>query len=155
VTGEHHHGSPPSAAGELHPYGTRVTLRGTNHIVAVEPLLMALLEGLAADCLASGATLIGHLKCLLHLPAATLACNLTSLGRGASCRRGSGEDEYVLEPGQGARIDMAVLVYGLPAATIEALVLERLHRALDPEDVAWSLEAEAGAGHPSCSPGRP
>jgi len=109
-----------------------------------EALVVPLLNELAADCVQAGATVIGHLKCLLHLPAGTLACNLTSVRSGARCAAGAARTP--LQPGGSARLDLAVLVYGLPAPTMAGLVRGALSRLLDPLAVGWSVD---GAG--SCA----
>ena len=78
--------APPSAAGHLEPYGARVRLRPGREPLAAAPFLKDLLDGIAAACVAAGATLIGHLKCVLHTEAGVVPCNLTSLRTGAVCR---------------------------------------------------------------------
>ena len=92
----------------------------------------------AAACVQAGATVIGHLKCVLHLPAGVLACNLTSVRSGARCAEGAAAPQ-ALQPGEPARLDLVVLVYGLPAAAVAELVRERLSRLLDPLGAAWSV----------------
>jgi hypothetical protein len=135
------HSSPPSAAGHLEPYGARLTLRALRGDVDWEPVLTAFLEDVAAACVAAGASIIGHLKCVLHLPGGALACNLTSLRQGARCSRLAGEGPgeapsdsgpACLAPGQEARLDLAVLVYGLSAATIDGIVRAAVSRAQGP-----------------------
>ena len=84
----------------------------------------------------SGATVIGHLKCFLHLPGGGVACNLTSLRAGATCSARGLAPPVALPAGEAARLDLAVLVYGLSADTIDALVRAELSRLLDPRGVA-------------------
>jgi hypothetical protein len=141
---------PPSAAGHLEPYGVRVMLRPAADELEPQEFLVALLQDLAAACLASGASLIGHLKCLLHVPGHAVACNLTSLREGAKCSvrpdpgaaSGAPAASIALKLGQDARLDLAVLVYGLPAETIDILVRAALSRLLGPLDVRWSITDE-------------
>lgn len=137
----HHHEVAPSAAGHLEPYGARVTLSADSAALDAGPFLVAFLEGLAGECVASGATLIGHLKCLLHLPGGRLACNLTSLRAGARCTAPDGQPALLLNPGEVARLDLAVLVYGLAEQTIDGLVRSMLARLTGPHAVSWSVEA--------------
>jgi hypothetical protein len=134
--------TPPSAAGPLEPYGIRVMVRPLAGDFEPQEFLVTFLQDLAAACMASGASIIGHLKCLLHTPGRAVACNLTSLREGARC---SAPTPVTLKPGQEARLDLAVLVYGLPAAKIDDLVRSALSRLLGSRDVSWSiLAAEKG-----------
>ena len=149
------HSVPPSAAGHLEPYGVRVMLLPASDELDPREFLVAFLQDLAAACLASGASVIGHLKCLLHTPGHACACNLTSLREGANCSArpvrghvsGAMSAPVALERGRQARLDLAVLVYGLPAATIDVLVRAALTRFLGPLDVSWSIAAETGSEH--------
>ena len=137
---------PPSAAGRLEPYGARVLLQPTSRGLEPRQFLTGLLEDLAASCLTSGASVIGHLKCLLHMPSGVIACNLTSVRSGARCTAREEEATKVLGPGDSARLDLAVLVYGLPAATVDALLRRALAGLLEPLEVEWSI---AGSGKAS------
>jgi hypothetical protein len=132
---------PPLAAGHLEPYGTRITIRPTSQELDPEQFIVALLEGLAARCVASGASVIGHLKCLLHMPGNALVCNLTSMRSGATCAGQTrvSEARSPLVPGESACLTLTVLVYGLPAARIDTLLREGLGRLLDPLGVTWSF----------------
>jgi hypothetical protein len=140
---------PPSAAGPLEPYGVRVLLQPASSEFEPQEFLVTFLQDLAAACQASGAFVIGHLKCLLYMPAHAIACNLTSLRQGARCtvRSGPGAapsgapEPVTLKPEQEARLDLAVLVYGLPAAKIDEVVGEALSRLLGSRDVSWSIPA--------------
>jgi hypothetical protein len=131
---------PPSAAGQLEPYGARIILEPTAGPLDPQLFLTSLLQDLAAACVASGASVIGHLKCLLHLPGGTLACNLTSVRGGAKCSPRSTEGTPALVLGQHVRLDLAVLVYGLPAPTIAGLVHDVLTQLLQPLAVDWSVD---------------
>jgi hypothetical protein len=135
----HHHQPPPSAAGHLEPYGVRVNLRPATAGLDPQLFLVDFLEGLAAGCMAAGATVIGHLKCLMHLPGGGLACNLTSLRAGAACSARGIATPAALPPGETTRLDLAVLAYGLSSDTIDALVRAGLSRLLDPSGVSWSF----------------
>jgi len=137
---------PPSAAGQLEAYGVRVALQPASRGLEPQQFLTALLEDLAASCLSSGASVIGHLKCLLHTPGGVIACNLTSIRSGARCAAWEEEATKVLEPGAAARLDLAVLVYGLPVATIDTLLRCALANLLGSLEVAWSI---AGSGEAS------
>ena len=134
-----------SAAGYLEPYGARIGLQPTTQALDPRPFLIGLLEQLATSCLASGASVIGHLKCLLRTPEGVLGCNLTSVRSGASCAaRAGGEVPRALPPGMRATLDLTVLVYGLPANTIDALLHETLAALLDPLAVSWSAGGPCG-----------
>ena len=145
--GHHHQHGPPSAAGNLEPYGARVTLRAATGGFDPQPFLVEFLGGLAAGCMDSGATVIGHLKCFLHLPGGGIACNLTSLRAGATCTARGAPAPVTLPPGEAALLDLAVLVYGLPENTIDALVRAGLRLLLDPRDVSWWLDDDAAPPH--------
>ena len=127
--GEGHECPPPSAAGHLEPYGVRLRLQPQTHPLETARFLTALLEEIAASCLEAGASLIGHLKCVLHTVEGPLFCNLTSLRPGASCRGGGAK---TIAPGAKAELDLAVLVYGLPAEVIERVVGDVLEELLLP-----------------------
>ncbi len=146
--------SPPSAAGSLEPYGARVTIGAASRPLEPEQFLTTLLEDLAAACLASGASIIGHLKCLLRTSDGVIACNLTSIRSGATCSgpAGAQEPNTPLAPGESGRLDLAVLVYGLQAATIDTLLRQTLETLLEPLEVAWAM-AESGEA-PSREPQR-
>jgi hypothetical protein len=152
VTDEHahHHDTPPSASGYLEAYGARATLRPDRAAPEPESLLVSFLEALAAECVAAGATVIGHIKCLLHLSEGALACNLTSVRGGATCSARGATAPPLWAAGQEARLDLAVLVYGLSAQTIDGLVRAALARSFDPAGIAWVLEATAAEGHSAC-----
>lgn len=129
----HAHRSP-SAAGHFEPYGARVRLRPRTRPLEAAPFLKDLLEDVASGCLGSGATVIGHLKCVLHTAAGPVPANLTSVRSGAVCRGGGGER---VEPGHVAGLDLAVLVYGLSAEQIDGLVSDSLARLLEPAGANW------------------
>lgn len=136
--------TPPSAAGFLEPYGARVTLPPEDHDLDAELFLKALLEEIASSCLEDGASVIGHLKCLMYAGDRRLRCNLTSVRSGATFR---GDGEAPLPPGSGAELDLAVLVYGLPAVTIDRLVEDALRKLLSPMGISWSKSASQHANH--------
>ncbi len=138
---------PPSAGGQLEPYGARVVVRPASRALEPESFVTVLLEDLAASCVASGASVIGHLKCLLYTPGGVLACNLTSVGSAAQCTARDEDATKVLGPGDSARLDLVVLVYGLAAATIDALLRRALTCLLEPLEVAWSIGGVGEALH--------
>ena len=137
--------TPPSAAGSLEPYGARVTIGPASRPLEPDRFLTTLLEDLAAACLASGASVIGHLKCLFRTPGGAVACNLTSIRSGATCNSQAGiqEPNAPLAPGESGRLDLAVLVYGLPAATIDILLRQALETLLEPLGATWSVAVTA------------
>lgn len=134
--------TPPSAAGHLEPYGARVTLRAEGQPLDLRPFLTTLVEDLAASCVAAGASVIGHIKCLLRTPDGVLTCNLTSVRTGASVRgQAHTNGAAVLRIGESAEMEIAVLVYDLSAEAIDALLEEGLHRLLGPSGASWSKQA--------------
>ena len=137
--------APQSAAGHLEPYGVRIALQPTTQALDPRPFLIGLLEQLATSCLASGASVIGHLKCLLRSPEGVLGCNLTSVRSGASCGARAGDEAArALPPGMRATLELTVLVYGLPATTIDALLHQALAALLDPLAVSWLVGGPRG-----------
>lgn len=103
-----------------------------------EPFLVALLEDIASACTDAGASVIGHLKCFLRTADGHMSCSLTSVRSGARCREsGAG----VVIPGGEAELNLAVLVYGLPAGAVDRLVDEALEKLLSPLGVRWSKSA--------------
>ncbi len=142
------HSAPPSAAGPLEPYGARVRLRPEQDALAVAPFLKALLEGVAKGCTATGATVIGHLKCVLHTEAGGVPCNLTSLRSGAVCRGGAGAAPGIaVKAGEEAVLDLAVLVYGVSGAVIDEVVRDVLERLLGPACVHWAKQIPSHSPH--------
>ena len=131
-------GKTPSAgspATTLDPYGARVVV--FMGAIALEPqeFLAALLENVAQSCESAGATIIAHLKGFLRLGDQLVSCNLTSVRRGAVCR---GERGGPFPPWSEVELDLAVLVFGLPAAEIDALVADALERLLSPLGATWT-----------------
>ena len=119
----------------LEPYGARVSLRPQVRSLDPAWFAKALLEDVASSSLREGASLIGHLKCVLRTGAGHLRCNLTSVGSGAGCRP---EGTGVIAPGVEADLDLAVMVYDLPVHVIDGLVADALERLLCPLGVSWS-----------------
>jgi hypothetical protein len=138
--------TPPSAAGFLEPYGVRVILHPGQLGVEAEPFLKALLEDTAATCAMEGASVVGHLKCLLRAGDRRLRCNLTSTRSGATCR---GDGGTPLSLTEGADLDLAVLVYGVPATVVDRIVGDTLRGLLGPVGVSWSktVSFHAHQGH--------
>ncbi|MCE5254962.1 MAG: hypothetical protein LLG45_12290 [Actinomycetia bacterium] len=127
--------TPASTPRLLEPYGARVVLQPAQQELDAEMFLKALLEDVASACLVGGASVIGHLKCLVQAGDRRWFCNLTSTRSGAACR-GEGDGRLSLQ--DGARLDLAVLVYGLPASTIDGLVGDALRSLLEPLGISWS-----------------
>jgi len=142
--------TPPSAVGFMEPYGVRLVLAPSESNLDVEPFLKTLLEDVATACMAEGASLIGHLKCLLRAGSGRVSCNLTSVRSGAVCR---GDRLGALAMTDGAELDLAVLVYGLPAATIDRVVLAALDKLLRPARICWAKKASSSGREEAC--GRP
>ena len=133
--------TPPSAAGRLEPYGARVALRAERQPLDPEGFLVTLVEDLAAASVAAGASVIGHIKCLLRTQDGVFTCNLTSVRTGAAVRRqGDTTVPAVLRTGESAELEIAVLVYDLSAETIAALLEQGLRRLLDPQGCRWSKQ---------------
>lgn len=170
---------PPSAAGHIEPYGARIWLGPAPAGFAPGAFLKDLLERVAGDCIDEGATIVGHLKCVLVTEAGRIRCNLTSLRSGATCVEESPAVPATTGPaaaapaaaasamtmpaapgpaaagpaiaGQGgAALDLAVLVYGLPAETVDRLVGDALVTLLGPPGVAWGKHAEFQGHRESC-----
>lgn len=148
---------PPSAAGHIEPYGARIVLGALPTGFATGGFLRDLLERVAAGCEQEGATVVGHLKCVLTTESGRIRCNLTSLRSGATCveepvgsamgpdRAAGGAQADAAVPA-GATLDLAVLVYGLPALVIDRLVGDTLATLLGPAGVDWGMSAKF-AGH--------
>lgn len=131
---EHHHEPPPSAGPGFEPYGLRVHIGPVRADLRPERFLTALLEEIASGCEAVGATVIGHLKCLLSAGDGALACNLTSTRKGAHCRD-TGARPLSLEGG--ADLELAVLVYGVPRTVVDTTVRAALDRLLGAHGERW------------------
>jgi hypothetical protein len=125
-------GSPATA---LDPYGARVVVFVGTKALEPQEFLTALLEDVALSCENAGATIIAHLKGFLRLEDRLVSCNLTSVRRGAACREKHGEP---FPPRSEMELDLAVLVFGLPAAEIDALVGDALERLLSPLGSTWT-----------------
>lgn len=141
---------PTSAAGRLEAYGAVALLRPTTQPLEAPQFLRALLEGIATSCMEAGATLIGHLKCALHTDEGPIHCNLTSARLGATCRVSDGvggEAVATIRPGQEARLDLVVLVYGLSAVVIDEIVDAVLDELLDPLSVRRGKRASGPDHH--------
>lgn len=98
-------------------------------------LILAPAKRVAASCVAVGVTLIGHVKCVLQTEEGPLFSNLTSVRSGAVCR---GDGQRTLAPGKEAKLDLAVLVYGLSAEVVDGFATDALERLLDPDGVYWN-----------------
>jgi hypothetical protein len=127
---------PPSAAGFLEPYTVRVVIEPVAPYPEAAQFLCRLLEELAEASEAEGATLIGHIKCLLSMGDHRLSCNLTSRRTGASCGA-SPSGRLLLD--QPAGLSLAVLVYGLAASSIAELARRVFDRLLLPGGASWRL----------------
>ena len=112
-----------SDAPELDPYAVAVTLVAGPAGLEPGAFCGDLLVAVARGCERVGASVIGHLKCHARFAGGTVRGNLTSMRTGASC---AGDMTGRVAPGESLSLDLAVLVYGLPATTIESLVAEAL-----------------------------
>lgn len=133
----------PRSVERLEPYGARVLLSPGDESLDPSWFLKTLLEEVAVACVDAGASVIGHLKCFLRTGDGPLRCNLTSVEGGARCEGGG---ERLLPAGSEAELELAVLVYGLPAATIDGLVGGALERLLSPAGVSWTKNASFQRG---------
>ena len=124
-------------AGDLEPYGAKVRLSPGGDLDS-HRLLAALLEDVARACEAAGASLVGHIKCVLRTDSGRIHCSLTSFGAAARC---GGDEAVRLREGQEVELHLAVLVYGLPATTIDGIVEAALERTLAPTASLWSKRA--------------
>jgi len=129
---KHRHDGPSSAGEGFEPYGLTVHLQPAPADFDPRSFLKSLLEEIARGCEAAGATLIGHIKCFLAAGDHGLYCNLVSTRTGACC---GGDEQGALSCAHGCRLDLAVLVYGLPPASIDAIVRDALGRLLG---ATWS-----------------
>jgi hypothetical protein len=141
--------SPPSAAGHLEPYGARVSLRPQARPLEAGSFVKAMLESVASACVTEGATLIGHLKCVLRTDGGPVFGNLTSVSVGAVVRGGDRTEAVpvLVAPGVEAHLDLAVLVYGLSAEAIDGLVGAALEHLLTPLDALWDKDASFSSPH--------
>lgn len=121
-------------AGDLEPYGAEVRL-SLGADLDTRRLLAALLEDIARSCEAAGASIVGHIKCVLRTHSGRIHCSLTSFRAGARC---GGDGAERLEEGREVELNLAVLVYGLSATTIDGIVEAALGRALAPAGSSWS-----------------
>ncbi len=85
---------------------------------------IALLEDIGRGCMAAEATLIGHVKCHGTVSDGTaFHGHLTSLRVGATCEGAASGPVYRF------KLDLAVLVYGIPRTAVEDVVSGALDRA--------------------------
>jgi hypothetical protein len=126
-----------SPAGDLEPYGAEVRL-SLGADLDTRRLLEALLEDIARSCEAAGASIVGHIKCVLRTRGKRIHCSVTSFRAGARCGSDGAER---LEEGREVELKLAVLVYGLSATIIDGIVEAALGRALAPTGSFWSKRA--------------
>jgi hypothetical protein len=126
---------PPDAgrsdAPELEPYAVALTIEAGPAGLEPGALCGALLTMVAQGCEREGAAIIGHLKCHVRFAGGVVRGNLTALRTGADCE---GDMTGRVAPGESLSLDLAVLVYGLPETTIDALVRAAL-AAVAPEAI--------------------
>jgi len=136
---EHEHGGAavPWSPVPFEAYGVRVRVQAGEAGLEPADILAALLQETANACLAAGAPIIGHLKCMLRNGSRRLRCSLTSVERGAVCE---GDGTTPLAAGGMAELDLAVLVYGLRAVDIDPLVRRALEDVLAPVGACWRLD---------------
>ena len=107
----------------LEPYTVSIRLAAPPEIPSPSGLVEALLEEIARRCDEAGCSVIGHIKCHARAGERAFSCSLATRRSGAACR-GAGREPVTL--GEVLEVDLAVLVYGLPRATIETIVIECL-----------------------------
>jgi hypothetical protein len=113
----------------LDPYTVRAFFIAETEVADPAGMVSVLLEDIAQRCQKAGCSLVGHIKCHARMEESHFHCNLTSLRSGARCGGPGGEGIDGLLPlrsGGSLELDLAVLVYGLPSATLEVLVGEAL-----------------------------
>jgi hypothetical protein len=89
----------------------------------VKSLLAKLMSGMALECAAAGASLIGHIKCIAEVPGgAHIACSVLGEDGKAEC---AGEF-----PGESAAVVVVlnILLYGLEEARVRDCFLKVLDR---------------------------
>jgi hypothetical protein len=148
-------------ADQLDPYTVRASFIAEVDVADPAGMVSSLLEDIARRCEKAGCSLVGHIKCHARMAESHLHCNLTSLRSGAHCggpgREGLGAMRS-LGRGGSLELDLAVLVYGLPSATLEVLVGEALAE-VRPADGAsassgrWVLRPSGFAGSPEPNAG--
>lgn len=121
------------APDRLEPYSTRLLLRG--RLADPAALVARLLNDVARRCDDAGASLIGHLKAHARAAAASFRCSLTSLRSGARCAGPLAERPAAVDE---LEVDLAVLVYGLPHASLAEITAEAVARLHDTGVREWS-----------------
>jgi hypothetical protein len=107
----------------LEPYTASIRFTAPPEIPSPSGLVAALLEDIARRCGEAGCSVIGHIKCHARAGERAFSCSLATRRSGAACR-GAGQEPVT--SGEVLEVDLAVLVYGLPRATIETIVIECL-----------------------------
>jgi hypothetical protein len=76
-------------------------------------------EDTLMDCMAKGARMIGHVKCLVDAQdAGYLICSVTSIGEQARC------EDKITSPFMRMQLTMNIMLYGLNEMTIEDTVVK-------------------------------
>jgi len=108
----------------LEPYTTSLAIVLDPPARDVRSWTIALLEDIGRGSAAAGAMLIGHVKCHGTLSdGATFHGHLTLLRLGATCEGAASG------PVDRLKLDLAVLVYGIPRTAVEDVVRGALDRA--------------------------
>ena len=136
-----------TAPDQLEPYTVRLRVESRATITSPADLVARLLEDIARRCEAAGCSVIGHIKCHADAPGRAFSCSLTSRRSGAVCR---GAVEGPLPAGGALHLDLAVLVYGIPADETETAVKGAL--ADSPAHAAgeWLTLGESSPHHHDC-----
>jgi hypothetical protein len=131
-----------TAASDIEPYAARVCLAADGAREDVASVVASALQRIAENVVAAGSSLIGHIKCYAALPDGRyLACSLTSLRGGPSCRGTAGGRWTEL------CLDLNVLVYGLPREAIDVEVRRALATAALEGHFNFTLAAVAPPAH--------
>jgi len=119
---------------QLEPYTVTLRLEARTQIESPSDLITRLLEDIARRCEDAGSSIIGHIKCHATVAGQAFTCSLTSRRSGASCR---GEVDAPIAAGRSLRLDLAVLVYGLPQVETEAAVRAAVSGSLPRSSGEW------------------
>ena len=134
---------------DLEPYAVALTIVAGPSGLDPGGLCGSLLITVARECERAGAAVLGHLKCHARFVDGTVRANLTSLRAGVDR---AGNLAGRVAPGESLSLDLAVLVYGLSATTIDDLVRVALVQCAPDASVERVHAAESDAG-PDHSPG--
>jgi hypothetical protein len=133
-----------TAPDQLDPYAATFCLEPRSRIAAPEALIARLLDDIARRCTHAGCSVIGHIKCHAGYGEHAFSCSLTSLRAGSTCKGPAGGS---LAAGQRLKLDLVVLVYGLPLDVTDAAVAAALSDSLPRSSGEWRAIAEDPPHH--------